>query len=118
MVNEENEARLFGVVGLSETYSIDELPNLFNVLKGELSLVGPRPERPFFVDQFSKEIPYFKYRHYVKGGITGWAQVNGRSYMTSRPNQKIRYDLFYIKNRSFIFDLKILIRTIAVVFFR
>jgi exopolysaccharide biosynthesis polyprenyl glycosylphosphotransferase len=98
--------------------SIDELPQLINILKGEMSLVGPRPERPFFVDAFEKEIPHFHLRHEMKGGMTGWAQINGRAVLTNRPEHKIRYDLYYIKNWSFILDIKILIRTISVVFQR
>jgi len=98
--------------------SIDELPQLINILKGEMSLVGPRPERPFFVDAFLKDIPHFQLRHVMKGGLTGWAQINGRSVLTNRPEHKIRYDLYYIKNWSFILDIKILIRTVAIVFQR
>lgn len=98
--------------------SIDELPQLLNVLRGEMSLVGPRPERPFFVEAFSKDIPHFQLRHEMKGGLTGWAQINGRSVLTNRPEHKIRYDLYYIKNWSFILDIKILIRTIVIVFQR
>ena len=96
--------------------SIDELPQLINILKGEMSVVGPRPERPFFVDAFEKEIPHFHLRHEMKGGMTGWAQINGRAVLSNRPEHKIRYDLYYIKNWSFILDIKILIRTISVVF--
>ena len=80
-----------------------------------MSLVGPRPERPHFVDQFEKEIPYYKLRHYCVGGLTGWAQINGRSFLTNKPAHKLRYDLYYIKNRTFIFDLKIILKTILVV---
>lgn len=95
---------------------IDELPQLWNVLKGDMSFVGPRPERPFFVEQFSKEIPGYDYRHQIKTGITGLAQVNGK-YSTSAED-KLKYDLLYIKNRNPIFDLQILLNTIKVVLMR
>jgi exopolysaccharide biosynthesis polyprenyl glycosylphosphotransferase len=98
--------------------SLDELPQLINILRGEMSLVGPRPERPFFVEAFTKEIPHFQLRHVMKGGLTGWAQINGRSVLTSRPEHKVRYDLYYIKNWSLVLDIKILIRTVSIVFQR
>ena len=98
--------------------SMDELPQLINVLRGEMSVVGPRPERPFFVDAFAKDLPHFHLRHEMKGGMTGWAQINGRSVLTNRPEHKIRYDLYYIKNWSFILDIKIIIRTVSIVFQR
>ncbi len=87
--------------------SLDELPQLWNVLRGEMSLVGPRPERPVFVKQFRKEIPHYMLRHKVKAGITGWAQVNGWRGNTSL-NRRIECDLYYIQNWSYILDLKIL----------
>lgn len=92
---------------------IDELPQLWNVLKGEMSLVGPRPERPMFTAKFNKEIPGFVERLKVKPGLTGWAQVNG-GYDIS-PKEKLQYDLEYIDNMSIIFDLKILLLTVKVV---
>ncbi|RJX18558.1 MAG: sugar transferase [Ammonifex sp.] len=91
---------------------IDELPQLFNVLKGEMSLVGPRPERPVFVDEFTLVHQAYRYRHLVKPGLTGLAQVYGR-YTTS-PEDKLRYDLYYIRNYSLLLDLKILLRTVPV----
>jgi exopolysaccharide biosynthesis polyprenyl glycosylphosphotransferase len=98
---------------------IDELPQLWNVLRGEMSLVGPRPERPFFVDQLSSAIPLYAARHSVKPGITGWAQVNA-SYGASLDDarEKLRYDLYYIKNRSLILDLRILLSTVRVILFQ
>ncbi|MFC1770836.1 sugar transferase [Candidatus Margulisiibacteriota bacterium] len=96
--------------------SLDELPQLFNVLKGEMSLVGPRPERPFFVEKFSKTVPYYTYRHTFRGGITGWAQINGRAALTLSPEHKLKYDLYYIKNWTFILDIKILLKTVLIVF--
>ncbi|MNI36430.1 UDP-N-acetylgalactosamine-undecaprenyl-phosphate N-acetylgalactosaminephosphotransferase [compost metagenome] len=92
---------------------IDELPQLFNVIRGEMSLVGPRPERAFFVDQFKDELPHYNYRLMVKPGLTGLAQVMA-NYTTS-PSDKLRYDMMYIKNYSPILDLKILFQTILVV---
>ncbi|MEW6572386.1 MAG: sugar transferase [Bacillota bacterium] len=91
---------------------LDELPQLFNVLKGEMSLVGPRPERPVFVDEYTRAHPAYHYRHLVKPGLTGMAQVYGR-YTTS-PEDKLRYDLYYIRNYSLLLDLKILLRTVPV----
>ncbi|AZN43300.1 sugar transferase [Paenibacillus albus] len=92
---------------------IDELPQLFNVLRGDMSLVGPRPEREFFTNEFKKELPHYSYRFMVKPGITGLAQVMG-NYSTL-PADKLRFDLLYIKNYSPIMDLKILLQTIIVV---
>jgi exopolysaccharide biosynthesis polyprenyl glycosylphosphotransferase len=94
-------------------YSIDELPQLWNVLKGEMSLVGPRPERPFFVDQFEKKIPTYADRHIVKTGMTGWAQVNGLRGQ-SPIEERTRYDIWYIENWSLWLDFVILARTLYV----
>jgi exopolysaccharide biosynthesis polyprenyl glycosylphosphotransferase len=91
--------------------SLDEIPQLYNVLKGEMSLVGPRPERPFFVEQFKGKVPKYLDRHRVKTGMTGWAQVNGLRGDTSL-EERIKYDLHYIENWSFAFDIKILVRTV------
>ena len=91
--------------------SLDELPQFFNVLKGDMSLVGPRPERPPFVQTFREKIPKYMLRHRVKSGITGWAQINGWRGNTSI-EKRIEYDLYYIQNWSMSFDLKILIMTI------
>jgi Undecaprenyl-phosphate glucose phosphotransferase len=91
--------------------SLDELPQLLNVLRGDMSLVGPRPERTRYVEQFSESVPKYLDRHRVKAGITGWAQVNGFRGDTSI-EERIRYDLFYIENWSLAFDLKILLRTL------
>lgn len=92
---------------------LDEVPQFWNVWKGDMSLVGPRPERPFFVEQLTKEIPLYSRRHRVKPGITGWAQVKWK-YDTSLEDvqQKVKYDLFYIENMSFRKDLQILFRTV------
>ena len=91
--------------------SIDELPQLFNILRGDMSLVGPRPERPFFVEKFREEIPRYMVKHQVRPGLTGWAQVNGYRGDTSI-RKRIEYDLFYIENWSVGFDIKILFLTV------
>lgn len=97
---------------------IDEIPQLWNVLKGDMSLIGPRPERPEFVRLLNEEIPFYHLRHSVRPGITGWAQVNYR-YGASKEDalEKLQYDLFYIKNLSAAIDLHILMRTVRVVLF-
>jgi Undecaprenyl-phosphate glucose phosphotransferase len=87
--------------------SLDELPQLLNVIKGEMSLVGPRPERPVLIDEFRKEIPKYMLRHKIKAGITGWAQVNGWRGDTSL-EKRIEHDIYYIENWSLWFDLKVL----------
>lgn len=95
---------------------IDELPQLFSVLKGNMSLVGPRPERPFFVDQLTKEIPFYAVRHSVKPGVTGWAQVRYHYGATVEDSaEKLQYDLYYVKNHSLFLDLVILFETVGVV---
>ncbi len=91
--------------------SLDELPQLWNVLCGDMSLVGPRPERPVFVNRFRKEIPHYMLRHKVKAGITGWAQINGWRGNTSL-DRRIECDIYYIQNWSYLFDLKILTMTL------
>ena len=90
--------------------SIDELPQLFNVLKGNMSMVGPRPERPQFVEKFSEEIPRYRVKHQVRPGLTGWAQVNGYRGDTSI-RRRIEFDLYYIENWTLGFDLKIIFLT-------
>lgn len=95
---------------------IDELPQLFSVLKGDMSLVGPRPERPFFVDQLTKEIPFYAVRHSVKPGVTGWAQVRYHYGATVEDSaEKLQYDLYYVKNHSLFLDILVLFDTVGVV---
>ena len=97
---------------------IDELPQLWNVIKGEMSFVGPRPEREFFIQQLEKEIPYYNLRHTVKPGLTGWAQVMypyGASVKDAY--KKLQYDLYYIKHNNTIFDIMVILKTINIVIF-
>ena len=111
-----NDPRITPVGKLIRRISIDELPQLFNVLKGEMSLVGPRPERPQFVQKFRDEIPRYMVKHQVRPGMTGWAQINGYRGDTSI-EKRIEYDLYYIENWTMVFDMKILILTIFKGFF-
>jgi sugar transferase (PEP-CTERM system associated) len=115
---QQNDPRITRVGRIIRFLRIDELPQLWNVLKGELSLVGPRPERPKFVDQLTREIPYYSLRHSVKPGITGWAQIS-YPYGASKEDalEKLQFDLYYIKNVTFLLDLYIILRTIRTVLF-
>lgn len=98
---------------------LDELPQLWNVVRGDMSFVGPRPERPFFVDELARQIPFYQQRHVVKPGLTGWAQVRYRYGSTIEDaTEKLRYDLYYIKHLSVFFDLTIVFDTVKVVLFR
>ena len=108
----KNDPRVTKVGAFIRKTRIDELPQLFNVLKGDMSLIGPRPERPMFTAQFNEEIPGFIDRLQVKPGITGWAQVNGGYDIT--PKEKLELDRYYINNMSFWLDLKIILKTIKV----
>jgi sugar transferase (PEP-CTERM system associated) len=110
------DSRVTRVGNIMRRYRIDELPQLLNVLKGEMSLVGPRPERPFFVEQLTQSIPYYAVRHSVKPGVTGWAQVRYHYGSTLEDSQeKLQYDLYYVKNHTLFLDLVILFETVAVV---
>lgn len=107
----KNDPRVTGIGKLMRRTSIDELPQLFNILKGDMSLVGPRPERPFYVEKFREEIPRYMVKHQVRPGLTGWAQVNGYRGDTSI-RKRIEYDLYYIENWTLGFDIKIMFLTI------
>ena len=106
----DNDPRITKVGKFIRKTSIDELPQLFNILKGNMSLVGPRPERPFFVEKFREEIPRYMVKHQVRPGLTGWAQVNGYRGDTSI-RKRIEYDLYYIENWSIGLDIKIIFLT-------
>ncbi|MFV0422336.1 TIGR03013 family XrtA/PEP-CTERM system glycosyltransferase [Oleidesulfovibrio sp.] len=114
-----NDPRVTKLGNFLRRSRLDEIPQLINVIRGEMSLVGPRPERPEFVKTLRRQIPFYSERHYMKPGVTGWAQVR-YPYGASEDDaiEKLRYDLYYIKNYSIIFDLRIMIDTIAVVLFR
>ena len=107
----QNDPRVTGIGRFIRQTSIDELPQLINILKGDMSLVGPRPERPYFVEKFREEIPRYMIKHQVRPGMTGWAQINGYRGNTSI-KRRIDYDLYYIENWTLGFDLKILFLTI------
>jgi sugar transferase (PEP-CTERM system associated) len=114
-----NDDRTTRVGRFIRKWRIDELPQVFNVFKGEMSFVGPRPERPFFVDQLTRQIPFYALRHSAKPGITGWAQVLYQ-YGASVDDaiEKLQYDLYYVKNRCLFLDLSILLATVEVVLWR
>ncbi|MCI8789913.1 MAG: undecaprenyl-phosphate glucose phosphotransferase [Lachnospiraceae bacterium] len=105
-----NDPRVTPIGKILRRTSVDELPQLFNILKGDMSLVGPRPERPLFVEKFKEEIPRYMVKHQVRPGLTGWAQVNGLRGDTSI-RKRIEYDIYYIENWTVWFDLKIILMT-------
>ncbi len=114
----EADPRITKVGGFLRRTRIDELPQLINVLRGQMSFVGPRPERPFFVEQLEEKIPFYRERHCLKPGMTGWAQIKypyGASFEDSK--RKLEYDLYYIKNYSIFLDLLIILQTLRVVLF-
>ena len=107
----KNDPRVTAIGRFMRRTSLDELPQLFNILKGDMSLVGPRPERPFFVEKFREEIPRYMVKHQVRPGLTGWAQVNGYRGDTSI-RKRIECDLYYIENWTVGLDIKIMFMTI------
>jgi len=110
------DTRVTRVGNVIRRLRIDETPQIYNVLRGEMSFVGPRPERPSIVQELAAEIPFYEYRHTVKPGITGWAQINypyGASVHDAR--EKLTYDLYYVKNFSLFLDFVILLQTLRVV---
>ena len=115
----EKDARVTGVGRFLRASHLDELPQMLNILCGEMSLIGPRPERQEFVIELEKIIPYYRYRLLVKPGLTGWAQVR-HSYTNTEQEAlvKSQYDLYYIRNQSFLLDISILLRTAIEVLFR
>lgn len=110
---EKNDPRVTKIGLFIRKTRIDELPQLINILKGDMSLVGPRPERPIFTEKFEKKIPGFKRRLEVKPGLTGWAQINGGYEIT--PEEKLKLDIQYINNSNLLLDLKIIVKTVKVV---
>ena len=114
----ENDCRVTRAGKYLRKFRLDEIPQLWNVLKGEMSFVGPRPERECFINELEKIIPYYSERFIVKPGITGWAQVSYRyGASTEDAIEKLNYDLFYIKNMTFFMDLMIIFRTVKTVLF-
>ncbi len=113
---EKNDSRITRVGNVLRNLRLDELPQVFNVLRGQMSLVGPRPERPEFVEDLKKTIPYYDERHAVKPGVTGWAQLK-YSYGASEEDaiEKLQYDLYYIKNQTLMLDIMIILQTVEVV---
>jgi lipopolysaccharide/colanic/teichoic acid biosynthesis glycosyltransferase len=111
-----NDARVTRLGAVLRRFRLDELPQLYNVLRGDMSLVGPRPERPHFVSQLSRQVPFYNARHSVKPGVTGWAQVRYRyGESVNDAARKLEYDLYYVKNHTLFLDLIILFRTVTVV---
>jgi sugar transferase (PEP-CTERM system associated) len=114
----EGDQRVTRVGRVLRKFRIDELPQILNVLRGDMSLVGPRPERPFFVNDLIKKIPYYSNRHTVRPGITGWAQIRYHAVGSIEDSrQKLQYDLYYVKNHSLFLDIVILLQTARVVLF-
>jgi len=115
---EKNDVRITGFGNFLRRSRLDEIPQFFNVLKGEMSIIGPRPERPYFVKELSQIIPFYDTRHIIKPGLTGWAQVNTR-YGASVDDSliKLQYDLFYIKRRSLFLDFNIIIKTLSTIIY-
>ncbi|MFC1595225.1 sugar transferase [Patescibacteria group bacterium] len=115
-----NDSRITIVGRFLRKMRFDELPQVWNVLKGELSFVGPRPERPEFVNKLREKIPFYDMRHMIRPGLSGWAQINPPYYYASEKDSvvKLQYDLFYIKNRGSGLDLAIALKTLSVLFSR
>jgi lipopolysaccharide/colanic/teichoic acid biosynthesis glycosyltransferase len=115
---QKDDPRITRVGGFLRKYRLDELPQFMNVIRGDMSFVGPRPERPCFVEQLREEIPFYDERHSVRPGVTGWAQVEyGYGASVEDAFRKLEYDLFYLKHLSILFDIAIVFRTVRVVLF-
>ena len=114
----KNDARVTAFGRILRNLRIDEIPQFINVVKGEMALIGPRPERPFFVRELAAVIPFYETRHIIKPGLTGWAQVKMRYGSTVQHSmEKLQYDLYYIKRRSFFLDINIIVKTISTVLY-
>jgi lipopolysaccharide/colanic/teichoic acid biosynthesis glycosyltransferase len=114
----DNDYRITMIGRIIRKTRLDELPQLWNILKGDMSFVGPRPERPVFVEKFMKHIPYYAQRFAIRPGLTGWAQIKCPYASTIEQTlEKLRYELYYLKNFSLLFDVTIILRTIKVVLF-
>lgn len=112
----KNDPRVTRIGSILRKYRLDELPQFLNIIRGDMSFIGPRPERPVFVEQLRKEISYYDERHTVRPGLTGWAQVQyGYGSSVADARRKLEYDLFYLKNLSILFDLAIILRTVRIV---
>jgi exopolysaccharide biosynthesis polyprenyl glycosylphosphotransferase len=113
----DHDPRVTPVGRFLRTTRLDELPQWINILRGDMSLIGPRPEQAGIVEQLKNEVPYFESRHAIRPGLIGWAQLHVYAGNATESKRKLQYDLYYLKNRSFLFDLEILLKTIAHVFF-
>lgn len=115
---QKNDSRVTPFGRFLRRSRIDEIPQFVNVLKGEMSVIGPRPERPYFVNELSQIIPFYEMRHVIKPGLTGWAQIKSR-YGSSVDDSltKLQYDLYYIKHCSFFMDVNILVKTLSAVLY-
>ncbi|MCX6715035.1 MAG: exopolysaccharide biosynthesis polyprenyl glycosylphosphotransferase [Candidatus Uhrbacteria bacterium] len=113
----DHDPRVTSVGRFLRTTRLDELPQWINILRGDMSLIGPRPEQAGIVEQLREEIPYFESRHAIRPGLIGWAQLHVYAGTAAESKQKLQYDLYYLKHRSFLFDVEILLKTIAHVFF-
>jgi lipopolysaccharide/colanic/teichoic acid biosynthesis glycosyltransferase len=114
----DNDPRVTKIGKFLRKWRLDEIPQLLNVIKGEMGLIGPRPEREVFIKEFEEKIPFYSQRLVVRPGLTGWAQVKYPYAATiEQTEEKLQYDLYYIKNMSFVLDFIVLIKTIRVVLF-
>ena len=114
-----NDPRITKIGKILRRAHLDEIPQLINLLQGNLALVGPRPERPEFVEELKKKIPYYDIRHLIKPGLTGWAQINYRYGASIEDAQeKLQYELYYLKNRDLVMDLSIILKTIKLFIYK
>lgn len=112
----KNDSRITPVGKFLRLSKIDELPQFYNILMGDMSLIGPRPEQPKYVEEYSKENPFFNLRHMIRPGVSGWAQIYMPKATPEENLKKLEYDLYYIKKYSWKLDFKILLKTVQIVF--